>query len=130
MRAKHELPQTIWSQQDQSPHGLVCCLHATDSSQQQGGSGSSQCQGGQDNQVCRLKLDGVLKHKAMLNNAGQMGHIFAGKYKPFTNANIFQMLGFYILDGLAPSPQLQQKMQPQSKEPTHGNDKIASVIGM
>ena len=68
--------------------------------------------------------------KAMLNNAGRTGHIFAGKYKPFTNADIFQMLGVYILDGLAPSPQLQQKMQPQSKEPTHGNDKIASVIGM
>jgi hypothetical protein len=39
------------------------------------------------------------------------------------------MLGVYIIDGLAPSPQLVQKMQPQSKQPTHGNDKVASAIG-
>ncbi len=70
-----------------------------------------------------------LNAKAMLNNAGQKGHIFANKCKPFTNADIFQMFGLYIIDGIAPSPQLQQKMQPQSKQPTHGNDKNTSVIG-
>jgi hypothetical protein len=67
--------------------------------------------------------------KAMLNNAGEEGHIFAGKHKPFTNREIVAMLGVYIIDGLAPSPQLTQKMQPQSKQPTHGNDKVASAIG-
>ncbi len=67
--------------------------------------------------------------KAMMCNAGEKGHIFAGKFKPFKNKDIVQMLGVYILDGIAPSPQLVQKMQPQSKEPTHGNNKIASTIG-
>jgi len=76
-----------------------------------------------------LNWTGYSNAKAMLNNAGQKGHILADKYKPFSNANIFQMLGVYILDGIAPSPQLQQKMQPQLKQPTHGNDKIASVMG-
>jgi hypothetical protein len=38
------------------------------------------------------------------------------------------MLGIYIIDRLAPSSQLVQKMQPQSKSPTHGNDRIASAL--
>ena len=67
--------------------------------------------------------------KAMLNNAGEEGHIFAGKHEPFTNRDIVAMLGVYIINGLAPSPQLTQKMQPLSKQPTHGNDKVASAIG-
>jgi hypothetical protein len=67
--------------------------------------------------------------KAMLNNAGEEGHIFAGKHRPFTNKDIVVMLGVYIIDGLVPSPQLTQKMQPQLKQPTHGNDKMALSIG-
>ena len=67
--------------------------------------------------------------KAMLNNAGEEGHIFEGKYKLFTNKDIIAMLGVYIIDGLAPSPQLTMKMQPQSKQPTHGNNKVTSAIG-
>jgi hypothetical protein len=66
--------------------------------------------------------------KAMICNAGELGHIFAGKFKPFKNVDILQMIGVYIIDGLAPSPQLVQKMQPQEKQPTHGNDRIASVM--
>ncbi len=67
--------------------------------------------------------------KAMMCNAGEKGHIFAGKFRRFKNKDIVQMLGVYILDGIAPSLQLVWKMQPQSKQPTHGNDKIASIIG-
>ena len=67
--------------------------------------------------------------KAMLIGAGEEGHIFAGKYRPFKNEDIVTMLGVYILDGLAPSPQLVQKMQPQSKSPTHGHDRIANALG-
>jgi hypothetical protein len=67
--------------------------------------------------------------KAMLCNAGKKGHIFADKYRPFKNQDIMTMLGVYIIDGLAPSPQLVQKMQPQSKSATHGNDRIASAQG-
>jgi hypothetical protein len=66
----------------------------------------------------------------MMCNAGEKGHIFAGKFKPFNNEDIVQMLGVYILDGIAPSPQLVQKMQSKSKQPTHGNDKTASTIGL
>ena len=39
------------------------------------------------------------------------------------------MIGTYILDGLAPSPQFIWKMQPQKKQPTHGNYFVASCIG-
>ena len=60
----------------------------------------------------------------MLNGAGEQGHIFAGKYCPFNNYNIVMMLGVYILNRLAPSQHLVQKMQLQSKSRTHSNDKI------
>jgi hypothetical protein len=64
----------------------------------------------------------------MLNNDGEEGNIFSRKHLPFTNKDIVAMLGVYIIDGLALSPQLTQKMQPQLKQPTHGNNKIASSI--
>jgi hypothetical protein len=67
--------------------------------------------------------------KALMYNVGEPGYIFAGKFKQFKNKDILQMIGVYINDGLAPSLQLVQKMQPQNKQPTHGNDRIASVIG-
>ena len=67
--------------------------------------------------------------KAMLCNAGELGSIYAGKFKPFKNDDITAMLGIYIIDGLAPSPQLTQKMQDQERQPTHGNDRIEAVIG-
>ena len=40
--------------------------------------------------------------KASMANAGEGGHIFAGKCLPFKNEDITQMIGVYILDGLAP----------------------------
>jgi hypothetical protein len=67
--------------------------------------------------------------KAMLCNTGEKGQIFADKHHPFKNQDIMTMIGVYIIDRLAPSPQLVQKMQPQSKSPTHGNDRIASALG-
>ena len=67
--------------------------------------------------------------KAMMCNAGEPGSIYAGKFKPFKNEDITAMLGVYIIDGLAPSPQLTWKMQDQERQPTHGNDRIAAVIG-
>jgi hypothetical protein len=66
--------------------------------------------------------------KAIMCNAGEPGHIFAGKFKPFKNKDILKMIGVYIVDGLAPCLQLVQKMQPQEKQLTHGNNRIASVI--
>ncbi len=58
-----------------------------------------------------------------------MGHIFAGKLKPFKNKDILQMIGVYIIHSLALSLQLVQKIQSQEKQPTHGNVRIVSVIG-
>jgi hypothetical protein len=67
--------------------------------------------------------------KAMLCNAGKKGHIFADKHCLFKNQDIMTMLGVSIIVGHAPSPQLVQKMQLQSKSPTHGNGRIASALG-
>ncbi len=58
--------------------------------------------------------------KAMMAGVGDEGQIFAGKHRPFTNQDFVMMLGVYALDGLAPLPKLMQKMQSQSKSPTHG----------
>ena len=67
--------------------------------------------------------------KATLANAGQKGHIFEGKFKPFTPHDIMKVIGVYVIDGLAPLPQLTLKMQPHSVQRTHGNDFIAKSIG-
>ncbi len=66
--------------------------------------------------------------KGMLNGAGEEGHIFAGKHRPFTNRDIVS-IGIYILNRLAPPPQLVQKLQPQSNQLTHGNDRVAAALG-
>ena len=68
-----------------------------------------------------VKVDGKTKflisnwtsytnHKSSMANAGKEGHVFYGKYLPFKNEDITQMIGVYILDGLAPSHRLIQKM--------------------
>jgi hypothetical protein len=67
--------------------------------------------------------------KAMMSGAGEEGNIFAGKHRQFSNQDIVSMIGVYILDENAPSPQLTHKMQPQSKQPTDGNNRIAGAIG-
>ena len=64
----------------------------------------------------------------MLCNAGALGHIFSGKFKPFSNQDIMSMIGVYIIDGLAPSPQLTQKMQSQIQQPTHVFDGTVDVL--
>ena len=50
--------------------------------------------------------------KAMLCNVGKLGSIYSGKFKPFSTIDIMQMIGIFILDGIAPSPQVAQTMQP------------------
>ena len=40
------------------------------------------------------------------------------------------MMGVYIIDGLLPAPRVLKKRQPQKKEQTHGNEFIASGIGV
>ena len=63
--------------------------------------------------------------KTIMCNAGEPGSIYAGRFKPFKNKDISAMLAVYIIDGLAPSPQLTWKMQDQEHQPTQGNDRIA-----
>ena len=67
--------------------------------------------------------------KAKLVNAGKKGCIFEDRWKDLEPEDVMMMMGIYIIDGLAPSPKLIQKMQPQSKQRTHGNDFISSNIG-
>ena len=50
--------------------------------------------------------------KAILCNAFKPGSIYSGKFKPFSTKDVMQMIGIYILDGIAPSPQVAQTMQP------------------
>ena len=38
-------------------------------------------------------------------------------------------LGIYITNGLAPSPQVTMKFNPQEKDPIKGNDFISSAVG-
>ena len=67
--------------------------------------------------------------KAMNVNAGEKGHIYEGRHKPFALSTIMGMMGTYVLDGLSPSPQLVWKMRPQSVDSTQGNDFIARCMG-
>ena len=67
--------------------------------------------------------------KAAMADAGEPGHIFAGKYKPLTTDDIRRQVGVYILDGVAPTPQLKDKMKSQSRARTHGNDFVAKHVG-
>ncbi len=46
---------------------------------------------------------------AVMCNAGEEGCIFANKFHLFENADIAEMLGMYVLDGLSPLPQLAKK---------------------
>ncbi len=85
-----------------------------------------------DNQTTKFAVSnwmGYSNAKATLCNAREHGHIFVGKFKPYKNEDIMQMLAIYIIDGLIPSPQLVQKMQDQEHQPTLGNGRIAAVIG-
>jgi len=52
----------------------------------------------------------------------RIARVFDAKFKPFTPHDIMKVVGVYVIEGLAPSPQLTLKMQPQSVKQTHGND--------
>ena len=67
--------------------------------------------------------------KAMLVGAGQQGHIYEGRWKNFEVDDTQKIMGAMIIDGLAPSPRLVQKMKSQRQDRTQGNDFIASAMG-
>ena len=66
--------------------------------------------------------------KGQLVNAGQEGHLFAGRYEEMQPSDMSLMLGIYLSDGLSPSPQLRKKMKSQQDEKIHGNDFICDCI--
>ena len=67
--------------------------------------------------------------KVSLTNTVEKGHIFEGKFKPFTPEEIMKVMGVYIIDGLPPSTRLVQKMQQQMKQCTYGNEFIDQSVG-
>ena len=59
------------------------------------------------------------KAKESLTTAGEKGHIFEGKFKPFTPEETIKVVRVYIFDVLTPSQRLVHNMQPQMKHRTH-----------
>jgi hypothetical protein len=59
--------------------------------------------------------------KAVLADAGSGGSYYPN-FKPFKTKEIRQHLGLYILQGLSPSPQIEQKFRHQESDPVNGND--------
>lgn len=50
-------------------------------------------------------------------------------WKPFSRDEIRKHLGLYILNGVAPSPQIAFKSQSQIQDPIYGNDMIREAFG-
>jgi len=66
--------------------------------------------------------------KATHANAGK-GGVYYQDYEPFDVDEIKQHFGLYIINGLVPSPWVEYKFQPQSKDKIHGNDHIYCSFG-
>ena len=66
--------------------------------------------------------------KATLADAGTGGSYYPN-FKPFKTHEIRQHLGLYVLHGLAPSPQIEQKFKPQHIDPVNGNDFVYNSFG-
>ena len=61
-------------------------------------------------------------HKATLMNVGPT-------FMPFTKKEIKQFLGLFVMQGLSPSPQINQKIKPQVKDLVNGNDLFHNAFG-
>mmetsp|Transcript_11360 Transcript_11360/g.16534 ORF Transcript_11360/g.16534 Transcript_11360/m.16534 type:complete len:156 (+) Transcript_11360:872-1339(+) len=66
--------------------------------------------------------------KAVLGNAGDGGCKY-NNFEPFTVCEIQKILGVYILNGLSPSPQVEHKLKPQSKDPINGINLFSTSLG-
>ena len=66
--------------------------------------------------------------KAMLSNAGEGGTIYPD-FVPFTVDELMKHIGIYFLNGVSPSPQVEQKLSPQEKDPINGNDMVYNCLG-
>jgi len=66
--------------------------------------------------------------KATLAGAGWNGSCYYD-FKPFTALELRQHFGLYILNGLSPSPRVEKKLNPQRKDPVHGNNFAFNSFG-
>ena len=66
--------------------------------------------------------------KATLTGAGQGGTCYTD-FKPFMPSEIQQHMGLYILQGFAPSPQVEFKLKPQRVDRYNGNDFVFHSFG-
>ena len=65
--------------------------------------------------------------RALLDNAS-----LGGKYSDFNNFSLDELMkhiGFYLFQGLSPSPQVEMKFHPQTEDPVNGNDFICYSFG-
>mgnify|MGYP003326642903 FL=1 len=66
--------------------------------------------------------------KAFLMNAGQGGTEYKD-FEPFAIEEMLRHFGLYMLNGIAPSPQIESKFLPQENDQAHGNDLCYRVFG-
>ena len=65
--------------------------------------------------------------KALLDNAGAGGRY--RRFHPFSIKEIMRHFGLYMLNGVAPSPQVEMKFVPQEQDQANGNDLCFRVFG-
>ena len=64
----------------------------------------------------------------MLSNAGEGGSIYC-EYKPFTVFELMKHIGIYFLNGVSPSPQVEQKMSSQKDDVFNSNNMVHYALG-
>ena len=74
------------------------------------------------------KWANFLDVEAALMGAGVQGGMYPD-FKPFSYEDIEKHLALYILQGLNPSPQVEQKFTSQANDPVQGNDLCFRVFG-
>jgi len=66
--------------------------------------------------------------KAILMGAGEGPDSLYPDFVPFTTAELKQHIGLYILNGISPSPNINQKFQSQKEDPVNGCDIVSQAI--
>jgi hypothetical protein len=87
-------------------------------------------QKGVNGKVCEmLSIELITKWTNI--KADMMGAGFAiyPTFEKFTPVEIKRHLGLYLLQGVAPSPQIESKFSSQKRDPIHGNDMVHDAFG-
>ena len=64
--------------------------------------------------------------KAVQSSAGSMTY---KDWKPFTERELRQHFGLYVLNGISPTPRVENKFQSQRHDPVGGNDFVFNSFG-